>query len=277
MAKAPEPERVFEVGQLFAELVQVPVRLGVAVDDEPRLLDAFARFVGRRPVAREMARRHRQAASRQQAQRFVVERRRLERFPHLGQQVGPMLVRLEHRRILVAEPELDHPVLPALEAAARGERRPHRRVLGRRHRRQHVPGVDQLLHDLADARQHLEGALQLIAGDRRGGRLELVQQQLHPQLADLVLDDEEHLVVRFRAALLGAEHVVEMQVVAVAHVAAEVELRRVFFTAGGRCDLARVGHHVTAARRLNRGSRQTPLASTSASTCAASKASTKRV
>ena len=48
VAEAPEPEHVLEVGQLLAELVQVPVRLRVAVDDEPGLLDAFARRVGLR-------------------------------------------------------------------------------------------------------------------------------------------------------------------------------------------------------------------------------------
>ena len=46
VAEAPEPEHVLEVGQLLAELVQVPVRFRVAVDDEPGLLDAFVRHVG---------------------------------------------------------------------------------------------------------------------------------------------------------------------------------------------------------------------------------------
>ena len=194
---------------------------------------------------------------------------------HLGEQVGPVRVRLQHLGVLVAEAELDHPVLPALEAAARGERRAHRRVLGRRHRRQHVPGVDQLLHDLAHPGEHLEGALQLVGGDRGDRRLELVQQQLHPQLADLVLDDEQHLVVRVRAALLRAEHRVEMEVVAVAHVAAEVDLGggRVVARRRGR----RLAHQVTAARCAKRGSRQVSPARTSASTAAASQASTKRV
>ena len=185
-------------------------------------------------------------------------------------------MRLQHLGVLVAEAELDHPVLPALEAAARGERGTHRRVLGRRHRRQHVPGVDQLLHDLAHPGEHLEGAVQLVGRDRGDRRLELVQQQLHPQLAHLVLDDEQHLVVRARAALLRAEHGVEMEVVAVAHVAAEVHLGgggRVV----GRWRRVRVGHQVTAARCAKRGSRQVSPASTSASTAAASQASTKRV
>src|ERR1019366_9268898 len=124
--------------------------------------------------------------------------------------------------------------------------------------------------DRADAGEHLEGALQLVFGDGLNRGLKLVQQQLHPQLADLVLDDEEHLVVSAGAALLRPEHDVEMQVVAVAHVAAEVDFR----AGAGFAGLVR--HHVTAARRPKRGSRQMALASTSAMASAASQASTKR-
>src|SRR4051794_1011614 len=42
MAKAPEAEGVFQVGELLSELVQVPVRMRVAVHGEPRGLHAFA-------------------------------------------------------------------------------------------------------------------------------------------------------------------------------------------------------------------------------------------
>ena len=134
-------------------------------------------------------------------------------------------MRLQHRRVLVAEHELDASVLPALEAAAGAQVGADRRVLGRRHRRKHVPGVHQLLHDPAHASEHLECAAELVvgnAGDRRG---ELVQHQLHPQLARLVLDDEQHLVVVGRQRMLRVQHLVKVQVVRVAHVRAEVELR----------------------------------------------------
>jgi hypothetical protein len=249
--------------------------LRVAVDDEPGLLQAFAERARHRPVALDLAGRHGQAAPRQQADRLVVERRRVQRCLHPGKQVGAVRMRLQHLGVLVAEAELDHPVLPALVAAARGERGAHRRVLGRRHRRQHVPGVNELLHDLAHPGEHLEGAVQLVGRDRGDRRLELVQEQLHPQLAHLVLDDEQHLVVRARAALLRPEHLVEVEVVAVTHVAAEIGLGSGGVV--GRRPRLRVGHQVTAARCANRGSRQVSRESTSASTPAASQASTKRV
>ena len=51
MAEAPEAEGVFQVGEFFAQLVQVPVLLGVAVDLQPGLLDRVAGLVGLGPVA----------------------------------------------------------------------------------------------------------------------------------------------------------------------------------------------------------------------------------
>jgi hypothetical protein len=76
-------------------------------------------------------------------------------------------------------------------------------------------------------RQHLEGiglGLARCIGNRCRGRAHLVQHQLHPQLAGLVLDDEQHLVMGGRQRVLGRENLVQMQIVAIAHVTAEVEL-----------------------------------------------------
>jgi hypothetical protein len=49
----------------------------------------------------------------------------------------------------------------------------------------------------------------------RDRSLELVHDQLHPQLGDLVLDDEQDFVVVRRARLLRGEQQVEPQVVRV--------------------------------------------------------------
>jgi hypothetical protein len=70
----------------------------------------------------------------------------------------------------------------------------------------------------------LKAGRQLVARHVADGGAQLVQHQLHPQLAGLVLHDEQHLVVRGRQRLLRAEDGVQLQVVAVAHVGAEVEL-----------------------------------------------------
>ena len=271
MAEAPQAECVLDVGELLAELVQVPVPVGVAVHHQPRLLDLVARHVRLRPVALDVRGGDRKAAPRKQSQRFVVQRRRRVRRFHARQDLGPVRMRLQHGRILVAEHELDAAVLPALEAAALAEVRTDRRVLRRRHRRQHVPRMHQLLHDAAHPRHHLERAAELVVAHRghRGGQL--VQHELHPQLARLVLHDEQHLVVVGRQRMLRVQHLVQVQVVGVAHLVREVELRA--FVAH---DLLRVAH-VTAARWLNRASRHSPPCSTCARCSTASHTSTKRV
>jgi hypothetical protein len=84
--------------------------------------------------------------------------------------------------------------------------------------------VHELFHDLGDAGQLLERGTQLVLRQVRHGRTQFVQQLLHPQLAGLVLHDEEHLVVIRAQRVLGIEDLVQVQVVAVAHVGAEIEL-----------------------------------------------------
>ena len=54
--------------------------------------------------------------------------------------------------------------------------------------------------------------------------MQLVQHELDPQLAGLVLDDEQQLVVGVGARVLGAEDVVEAEVLGVAEVMAQVEV-----------------------------------------------------
>ena len=112
------------------------------------------------------------------------------------------LVHGDHLGVLVAEEELEQPVLQRLESRRAPERIAERRVLERRHGREHVPHGDQLRLHARDARQHLERRIEIVAphaGERRG---ELVQHEPHPQLRHLVHDDEQHLVVlaRQRAA-----------------------------------------------------------------------------
>ena len=76
-----------------------------------------------------------------------------------------------------------------------------------------------------DPREHLERGREPVGRDVGLGRRELVQHELDPELARLVLHDEQHLVVVGRARMLRGQDLVEVQVVAVAHVAREVELR----------------------------------------------------
>ena len=117
-------------------------------------------------------------------------------------------------------------------------------VFAGRHRAQHVPGAGQLLEDARHPGQHLEGRLQPVLADRRHGRADLVDGELHPELGGLVLDDEQQLVMRVRQRLLRVEHAFEMQVVAIGHAPGERHLR-----AFAR-RIVRLAAHVTAAFAL---------------------------
>ena len=83
-----------------------------------------------------------------------------------------------------------------------------------------------VLLDVLDPRQPLERGGEVVGAQQRAGRAQLVDHQLEPQLARLVLDDEEQLVVLRRVAqrLLGRQQQVEAQVVAVGHRLREVAL-----------------------------------------------------
>ena len=106
-----------------------------------------------------------------------------------------MRVGLQHGGVLVAHRKFDAAVLPTLKAAGLRQIRADSTVLGGCHGGQHIPGVHQLLHDAADAGELLERIGQLVGRNILHGRLQLVQHQLHPQFAGLVLHDEQHLVV----------------------------------------------------------------------------------
>src|SRR5262249_22109746 len=122
--------------------------------------------------------------------------------------------------------------------------------------------------------QHLERGLQVVALHVVARGRELVEHQLHPQLARLVLHDEQHLVVLAGARVLRLEDLVERQVVAVAHLLAEVEMSALV---GRRLapDAPRTAvRHVTACRAWNSGRSQAPESSTSARMATASQTST---
>ncbi len=78
--------------------------------------------------------------------------------------------------------------------------------------------MSQSFHDAADPREHLEHPAESVVCHALDRCRELVQEQLHSELAGLVLHDEEYLVMRRRARLLRVQYRVELRVVAVAHV-----------------------------------------------------------
>ena len=137
---------------------------------------------------------------------------------------GPLVVAEdpEHPRVLVAEQELHGPVLQRLEARRVAQLAAELRVLDRGQRRQHRPLLEQLPLDVLDAGQPLQRRGHVVGADQRDRRPQLVDQQLQPQLGDLVLDDEEHLVVVVGDRVLGVEQPVQAEVAAVRHLPGKV-------------------------------------------------------
>ena len=149
---------------------------------------------------------------------FLIEGR--QQRVHLG----VVIEHLEHLGVLVAEDELDRPVLPRLEARRALQVGPELRVLAGSEGGEHAPLLDQRVLDVLDAGQALQRGVELVGAQQVADRTQLVQHQLEPQLRRLVLDDEEQLVVPGRIAqrLLGRQDEVEPEVVAVGHRLPEV-------------------------------------------------------
>ena len=58
VAEAPLAKAVLQIGELFAELVQLPICFGVSVHLEPRGFNFFTFGVGLRPITLQVAGRH---------------------------------------------------------------------------------------------------------------------------------------------------------------------------------------------------------------------------
>ncbi len=83
---------------------------------------------------------------------------------------------------------------------------------------------------MLDPGESLERRLQLIGGDEGPCRTQFVQEQFEPQLAGLVLDDEQEFVVLrgHTAGTLRGEQRVQVEVVAIRHSRAEIGLNALF-------------------------------------------------
>src|SRR6185437_908923 len=112
-----------------------------------------------------------------------------------------------------------------------------------------------------DARQHLEGGIEVVPPDAFEHAPELVQHEAHPELGGLVHDDEHHLVVLEGQRLLRFEHLVEMQVLAVGERGAEIPVNRL----AGEVDplglVVTLRAHGTSSPKTQSGTRRQPSSS----------------
>ena len=218
MAEAPALEMILQIDELLGQFVEVPIGWRIAVDLGPCRLDRGRMLPRPGPVALEHAVGNGEPAPRQQRDRFGIDRFAGEfRFQPLGH-VGRRLVHGDHVRIASAKQEFHHPVLRALEPARSAQVWPDGRIIMRGHRAEHIPALDQLSLRTRHAREHLEGGPQVVSPDACARLGQLVQAQLEPQLARLVDDDEQHLVMRFRRGMLRRENALEIEVAGIGNI-----------------------------------------------------------
>jgi hypothetical protein len=151
-------------------------------------------------------------AAMQQLDRAIVDTRgRADRFePSRNGFIAG--VNLGHRGILVADKKLDRAILPGLKARRLPKQSTKLRVLAGRHRAKHIPSRVELLEDPGYPRQCLESRLQVVSCNQPAGGTQFVDRKLHPKLRRLMLDDEQHLIMRSRERPLCLQNPVELEI-----------------------------------------------------------------
>src|SRR5207344_2475919 len=87
---------------------------------------------------------------------------------------------------------------------------------------ENVPGLDQLSLNARDAGEHLERRAQVVRLDLANDGPELVERELHPELGNLMDDDEQNFVVVTGDRALGAEDFLELEIAPIVHPPFEV-------------------------------------------------------
>ena len=226
VAETPELEALLHVHQLFAHVVFGPELRAVLVDALEHRQQRLVATVRPRPVALQQFGRHRVATPRQVTQELVIQAGRLQYRAQLRLRSRIVREYLEHVGVLVAQQEFDLAILQRLETGRRPQHAAELQVLRRRQRLQHRPLLEQLALHLLHPRQDLQAGIDVIGLQVQDRCLQLVDQQLHPQLGDVVLHDEQHLVVMRRLAqrLLCRQQGVQMQIAAVGDLSVEIGL-----------------------------------------------------
>ena len=170
------------------------------------------------------------AGAGEMAQELVIQARRLQHGAQLGLPHRIVIEHGKHVGVLVAKQELDHAVLLRLEPRGRPEHMAELLVLGWRQGFQHRPLLEQLALDLLDPGEDLQARIGLVGRQQCRGRPQFVDDQLHPQFADVVLDDEQHLVMVGRLAerLLRGQQGVQLQVATVVLAISQIDLDALF-------------------------------------------------
>ncbi len=178
--ETPKLKVLLEIDQRFADVVRIPVPFAFAIDANEHGDELGAEGMRLAQIAFEQSAWHGMPEAVEPAQEGIVEGRRLEGLaqPRLSARI--VSEDLEHRLVLVAEEELEEPVLQGLKAGSGAEHVAKLHVLRRRERFEHRPHLEKLPLHLLDPRQRLGGGARQIAVQPRDRRLEFMQDQLEP-------------------------------------------------------------------------------------------------
>ena len=191
-------ERLVVVQQSFAEVEEVAKPFAVAEDLDQR----------------------RRASPLDQGAERIVERGLIESAAQPAQLFRRRFEACDVPRLLETREKFDLAKLDRLESAGRRELRTEGEKVLRRHRLEDLDLLDEDLLDDADAVQVVAREEDVVRVDPIPRRFELKQDDLEPQLVDLVRDDEQQLVVLGAEPVLKLEQLGHLEVCAVRELAA---------------------------------------------------------
>ncbi len=152
----------------FAEVEQRIDELTTMMNE---LIDGIAAVRTTRSQIEKLVAAHPDAAALQQPGTSAIERltaweivdaRCLHDLLELVADLRCLAMHFDQLFVLVAEDELERAVLIGLKSGALLQLVAKGRVVERRHRRQHVPGKNELALDASDARQHFERGAEIV-------------------------------------------------------------------------------------------------------------------
>jgi len=159
VAEAPELEILFDVDQLFAHFVGVPVEGGILIDGDEDIGDGGVFLVGERPVALGGGGGDGESAASEVAEELVVDAGSLKGGEKFLLNFRVVRKHLDEFAILIAEEKLEFAVLGRLEAGGMAEDAAELHVLGGGESFQYGPLFVELDLDELGAGENLEAGI----------------------------------------------------------------------------------------------------------------------
>src|ERR1700726_3852219 len=130
-----------------------------------------------------------------------------------------MREKVQHLHLFIAQDELDGAILVRLKPRSRPQHMSELGIFAGRQRLEDSPLLEQLPLYRLHAGKDLLARIEVVRAYALARRTQLIKDQLEPQLSDLMLDDEQHLVVVSLAAerMLGVQQAIEMEIARIGH------------------------------------------------------------